>query len=232
MRGEPFKRCGCKDAQRRNLHQRCPRLKERGHGGWYYRYSEPTGPDGKRRQPIVGPFPTKTAAAQDRIDRLNRLNKGLPTAVDRTTRVTEDFDRWLASRSHLSPRTQRTEAEIRDLYVAPGIGHLRLADLRPRHLEDLYAAIRSIGQPMSDPPSETLRRLLKARTDDRRVSPARLGRIHDVFRAYLAQRARQDVIPRNPAGHVQVSPAADLRRSCGPMSGSSAGWEPDGVPAR
>ena len=165
------------------------------------------GPDGQRRQPIIGPFPTKTAAARDRIDRLNRLNQGLPTAVDRTTRVTEDFDRWLASRSHLSPRTQRTEAEIRDLYVVPGIGHLRLADLRPHHLEDLYAAIRSIGHPISDPPSGTLRRLLQARNDDRRVSAARLARIHDVIRAYLAQRARQDVIPRNPAAHVQLSPA-------------------------
>ena len=205
MRGEPFKRCGCKDAARRDLGRRCPRLQERSHGGWFYRYSEPPGPDGKRRQPLVGPFPTKTAAAQDRVDRLNRRNKGLPTAVDRTTRVAEDFDRWLESRSHLSPRTRRTEAEVRDLYVKPGIGHLRLADLRPHHLEDLYAAIRSIGDPISDPPSETLRRLMQVRSDDRQVSAARLGRIHDVVRAYLAQRARQEVIPRNPAAHVQVS---------------------------
>jgi len=204
MRGEPFKRCGCKDDARRDLGRRCPRLKERGHGGWFYRYSEPPGPDGKRRQPLVEPFPTKTAADKDRVDRLSRLNQGLPTGVDRTTRVAEDFDRWLGSRSHLSPRTQRSDATVRDLYVRPGLGHLRLADLRPRHLEDLYAAIRRIGHPMFDD-DEILRRLLQARTDRvRRVSPARLRRIHDVVHAYLAQRARQEVIPRNPAAHVQL----------------------------
>jgi hypothetical protein len=82
MRGEPFKRCGCKDEQRRDLGRRCPRLTERGHGAWFYRYSEPTSPDGRRRQPLVGPFPNKTAAAKDRVDRLSRLNQGLPTAAD------------------------------------------------------------------------------------------------------------------------------------------------------
>jgi integrase len=203
MRGEPFKRCGCKDDQRRDLGRRCPRLKERDHGSWFYRYSEPPGPDGRRRQPLVGPFSTKTAAAKDRVDRLSRLNQGLPTGVDRTTMIAEDFDRWLDSRSHLSPRTQRSDATIRDLYVRPGIGHLRLTDLPPRHLEDLYAAIRRIGHPVSDE-DEILRRLLQVRKDGvRRVSPARLRRIHDVVHAYLAQRARQEAIPRNRAAHVQ-----------------------------
>jgi integrase len=203
-RGEPFKRCGCKDEQRRDLGRRCPRLTERGHGAWFYRYSEPTSPDGRRRQPLVGPFPNKTAAAKDRVDRLSRLNQGLPTAADRTTKVADDFDRWLASRSHLSPRTQQTEVQIRDLYIRPCIGHLKLADLRGHHLDDLYAAIRTIGHPIPDRPTETLRRLLQARTDGRKVSAARLRRIHDVVHAYLAQRARHEVIPRNPAAHVQL----------------------------
>ena len=57
---------------------------------------------------------------------------------------------------------------------------------------------------MSDD-DEILRRLIQARRDARQISPARLRRIHDVLHAYLAQRARQEVIPATPAAHVQLA---------------------------
>jgi integrase len=210
VKGEPFKKCGCKDANRRNLNQHCPRLSERNHGAWYYRYSEPAGPDGVRRQPLIGPFPTKTAAATDRIERLNRAAKGLPSYTDRRIRIGDDFDRWCEAKRKISPRTRQANTEIGELYIKPGIGHLRLADLRAQHLEDLYTAIRRIGRPAAedDAISEILRRLLAARDDriqsHRRISGARLRRIHDVVRAYLTQRARQEIIPRNPATHIEL----------------------------
>lgn len=210
MKGEPFKKCGCKDANRRNLDKRCPRLGEKSHGAWYYRYSEPAMPGGVRRQPLIGPFPTKTAAATDRIERLNRVAKGLPSYTDRTIRIGDDFDRWCEAKRKISRRTREANAEIGKLYVKPGLGHLRLADLRTQHLEDLYTAIRRIGRPPveDDGISEILRRLLAARSDriqsHRRISGARLRRIHDVLSAYLTQRARQEIIPRNPANHVEL----------------------------
>jgi hypothetical protein len=37
--GVIFKRCGCRDANRRRLEQSCPRLGERGHGTWYFHCS-------------------------------------------------------------------------------------------------------------------------------------------------------------------------------------------------
>jgi hypothetical protein len=83
MRGEPFKQCGCRGADGRQLGRRCPRLTERTHGAWYYRYSEPAGPDGRRRQPKTGPFPTKTAADNDRISQLDLGNQGSGAFRDR-----------------------------------------------------------------------------------------------------------------------------------------------------
>lgn len=209
MKSEPFKKCGCKDADRKNLYRRCPRLSERNHGGWFYRYSEPTTPGGARRQPLIGPFPTKTAASTDQIERLDRVGKGLPNLVDRKLKIADDFDRWCQTRTHLSSSTRLSEAEIGKLYVKPGIGHLLLADLRPHHLEDLYAAIRRIGRPPLDDQrsTEILQRLITARGKDgnsrRRISGARLQRIHDVLRGYFAQRTHQEIIPRNPATHIK-----------------------------
>jgi integrase len=210
LKGEPFKKCGCKDANRKSINQTCPRLSERNHGAWYYRYSEPAGPDEIRRQPLIGPFPTKTTAATDRIERLNRVAKGLPSYTDRKIKVGDDFDRWCEGKRKISPRTREANAEIGELYIKPGLGHLPLVDLHPQHLEDLYTAIRRIGRPAveDDAISEILRRLLAARDDriqsPRRISGARLRRIHDVVRAYLTQRSRQEVIPRNPAAHVEL----------------------------
>jgi integrase len=37
--GVIFKRCGCRDSDRRRLEQSCPRLLERGHGSWYFHCS-------------------------------------------------------------------------------------------------------------------------------------------------------------------------------------------------
>ncbi len=208
MRGEPFKQCGCRGPDGRQLGKHCPRLEERGHGAWYYRFSEPAGPDGRRRQPKAGPFPTKTAAKNDRITRLDQLNKGLHAIADRTLTVTADFDAWLGAKFNLKPSTRRANAEVGTLYVKPGLGHLKLVDVRPAHLEELYAAMRLIGRPETGRPPTMLRRLLAVRgtgpTSRRRLSAARIRRVHGVVHAWLADRHRREMIPRNPAHHIQL----------------------------
>lgn len=210
MRGAPFKRCGCKDANRKNLNSRCPRLKERDHGGWYYRYSEPAGPDGKRRQPIIGPFQTKKAAEADQIERLDKLNKGLYGIADRSLTVAVDFDRWLEGKAKLTKSTRDSYEEAGRLYIKPGLGYLRLDDLRSHHIEDLYAAIRSLRSANLEKRATGIgRRLLDARgtgaSSRRPVSKARLHRIHAVIHAYLADRQRKEMIPRNWAEHVDAA---------------------------
>jgi hypothetical protein len=49
MRGEPYRRCFCRDpVTRKPLGRKCPKLgKAKGHGAWFFRYDAPRGPDGK-----------------------------------------------------------------------------------------------------------------------------------------------------------------------------------------
>jgi hypothetical protein len=203
----PYKRCGCKDANRKNLNSRCPRLKERGHGAWFYRYSEPAGSNGKRRQPIVGPFPTKTAAETDRIGRLNQVNQGLHGFTDRRVKIGADLDRWLANKD-VEDSTRQSYEELGRLYIKPELGHLRRDDLRTHHIEDLFAAIRRIGPDIRVTRTNgMLRRLLEARTASVRkpVSAARQRRVYAALHAYLESRAGQGLIPRNWAEHVELA---------------------------
>jgi hypothetical protein len=55
MRLEPIKHCGCRDPNTgKQYGSKCPRLKSKDHGAWWYRYEAPASPNGKRRQPWVG----------------------------------------------------------------------------------------------------------------------------------------------------------------------------------
>jgi hypothetical protein len=51
------------------------------------------GPDGERRQPVVGPFTPKTAAKNDQVERLDRATKGLPRPQLRKALTGDDRSR-------------------------------------------------------------------------------------------------------------------------------------------
>jgi integrase len=135
---------------------------------------------------------------------------------DRSQLVCEYLGNWLAARKlRLKPRTYESYVEAVGLYFNPGVGHLRLVDLRDRHLQDLAEAMMQINRPRPDgqKPSELLRRLLGARADDARrelpegehrrkkstkpLSPARIEREFAVIRAAL-----NDAVP----GKIMVNP--------------------------
>ena len=63
MRGsEPYRQCWCRDpATGKPLRANCPKLKNKKHGKWYARY-DAGGTEGKRRQPVVGPFERRRSA--------------------------------------------------------------------------------------------------------------------------------------------------------------------------
>ena len=177
MRGSVYQRCFCRDPQtRRVLGRKCPKLKAKGHAaGWFFRYDAPRGPDSKRRQPEVGPFPTKQAALEELAATLARLGGGAQVP-DRSLTVAAYLDNWLtAKKLQLKPRTYDSYAEAVGLYFRPAFGHLRLVDLRDFHLQALVEEMLNINRPLRDgsKPSELLRRLLNARSDDeRRVLPS------------------------------------------------------------
>lgn len=63
----------------------------------------------------------------------------------------------------LAPSTFASYTEGVELYFRPGLGHIRLVDLRADDIRALYAAMRKISRAEDGDRSELLRRLLAAR---------------------------------------------------------------------
>jgi len=132
---------------------------------------------------------------------------------DRRTTFSQYLTRrlsWWESEAELKPSTLASYREAVELYFRPGLGHVRLTDLRDHHFRDLYAAMRLINRPgQDDKRSDMLRRLLDARSerDGRRVSSrplseARIKRIHAVALSALSDAVPQ-TLPHNPAASVK-----------------------------
>jgi len=176
--------------------------------GWYARYEAPRAADGKRRQPRIGPFRTRRECVDALLDALGKVRDGR-NMEDRKTKFGEHLDRrlpWWESEGEIKPSTLASYREACELYLRPGLGHLRLVDLRGEHFRDLYAAMRLINRPAADgDTSDMLRRLLVARAsrDGKRLStrPLTDGRVRRV--AAVASSALADLVPAtlpaNPA---------------------------------
>lgn len=219
---QPYRECSCRDPRTgRRLGKACPQLGQKGHGGWYARYEAPRGAGQRRRQPRLGPFRTKDECKQSLVEALGRVGQGAHIEDRRTTfgdYLTRRL-RWWESEAGLKPSTLDSYREAAELYFRPGLGHVRLPDLRADHFRDLYAAMRLINRPGQDADrGELLRRLLAARStrDGKRISTrplsdARIKRIHAV-----AQSALSDLVPHtlpyNPATAVKLGGKRGARK--------------------
>jgi len=120
------------------------------------------------------------------------------------------LDQWLAGKVTLRPSTRRSYAEHIALYLRPGLGGIGLQELGDSHVEQLYAAMREIGQDVDESgelPSELLGRLLAARRfpeQARVLSPARLRRVHATLMSALNNGVKRRKLPVNPAQYVEV----------------------------
>ena len=205
MAGSVFKRCGCSDAAGRRLGSECPKLKKSGHGSWYYKAELPAGPDGTRHLARNGGFSTKRDAQQALVDLLDRVNKRTHLSVSTET-LGAYLARWLAGKSGLRPTTRRSyEAHVR-LYLAPGLGHVRMGELSVEDVEGLYAALRELGTTAKGSPMFT--RLLAARqpsSGTRRLTDASVRRVHATLMSALNTAAKRRLIPFNPAAFVELA---------------------------
>ena len=229
MRGSVYQRCFCRDPDtRRALGRKCPKLKVKGHAaGWFFRYDAPRSPDGKRRRPEVGPFPTQKAAQEELAATLARIGGG-GQAPDRSLTVGAYLDTYIAGKINLKPRTWATNKEIIGLYWKPALGYLRLVDLRDHHVAEAMREMMKINRPRPDGerPSEILRRMLDARADDERrqlapgekrrkksakpLSPARIARAFAVLRAAM-NAAVPSKIMVSPCAGVELPRAPKVR---------------------
>jgi integrase len=179
------------------------------------RYSAPPGPGGKRRQPRVYGRTAKECR-ENYVTAMGDIQAGR-LADDRRTKFADYLDRrlrWWESEDDIKPSTLASYREAIELYFKPGLGHLRLADLRDHHFRDLAVAMRKINTSAADGDlSDLLRRLLAARAtrDGKRISTrpltdARIRRILAVASSALGSLVPH-TLPFNPAANVKAGKA-------------------------
>ncbi len=124
--------------------------------------------------------------------------------------------RWWESEGDLKSSTLASYVEAVELYLRPGLGHLRLADLSEYHFRDLDAAMRRINTPATETDkSDLLRRLLAARAtrDGKRISTRPLTEAR--IRRVRARVALSDLVPRvlpaNPAAGKRTAKVRKVR---------------------
>ena len=166
--------------------RRCPRDADgriqphKCHGPWAYAVDVQRGVGGRRRQLTKSGFATKAAAAAALRQVLDRDESGLAEA-DRMT-VRDYLETWLAGKRALRATTQRSYRIHLDRYLLPYLGHLRLIELRPHHLDVMYDEITRTG----------------------RLSAASVRRIHATLRSALNTAVKRRLIPWNPALHIEL----------------------------
>lgn len=215
---KPYKACSCRDPEtKRLLGKKCLNLSKKGHGGWYARYEAPKSAGGKRRQPRIGPYDTETECKK-------QLAKVLGTAAnpkahdERKTTLGQYLERrytWRTSEAEtgegLKKSTLDSEREAIDLYLSPGLGHIKVVDLDDEHIRELYAAMRKINRPDEQTErTEILRRLQEVRATrhgkrlhSRPISESRIRRVHAVLHGALADASKLSKIRTdNPADGV------------------------------
>ena len=115
------------------------------HGSWFFIHDLPPDASGKRRQARKGGFATEREARKALNDALSRIDQGSFMQPARQS-IGEYLEQWLAGKGQLRASTRRSYREHIDLYLCPGLGHVRLVELREVHIERLYGAMGQLGR--------------------------------------------------------------------------------------
>jgi integrase len=195
-RGSVYRRCGCRDkATGRLLGARCPGLRSREHGSWYFSADLPsaTGERHRMRRGVSAIQDAASAALEALASPAAGPERGLSTG--------EWLSRWLASRVSLRASTSRSYAEHVRSCLLPYLGAIPLAALTAGDLQAIFTAVirdeGALGRP---------------------VSAATLHRIHATLRPVLNGAVRAGLIRVNPGRHPELPRAARL-----PAAGLDAG---------
>ncbi|WP_424217049.1 tyrosine-type recombinase/integrase (plasmid) [Streptomyces sp. BI20] len=125
----------------RELGADCPRLraKEKQHGSWYYYLQLPDAIDGQRRRPRKGGFLTAKEAEKAAQKLWDEAHQGVD--VQNRESVGDYLNRWLAIRVDLKRSTRADYRDFLDRWFLPLLGHLKLRDLRTRHIQAMFEAV-------------------------------------------------------------------------------------------
>ncbi len=166
----------------------CPRdnagrvLPHRCRGNWAYVLLVAPTPRGRRKQVTKAGFATKRQAQVALDEAVARERAGVAEIHGLT--VGQYLDQWLTSKKSIRETTRRGYTTDIEKYLAPAVGKQRLSELRPHHIDLLYAGL------MTDPNSP--------------ATPSTIRHVHTTLRASLNAAVKRRLIPWNPAQHVEL----------------------------
>ena len=150
---------------------------------WELRAYAGIDPTTRRQKYVTRTFRGGKREAEEALARLVTEVVGGGHAAQDTT-VGDLLEHWYAlAKDELSPTTARGYAWIIKTYIAPHLGSVALARLRPAQLDRYYAKLRADGG-----------------KDGKPLSAATVRQVHAILRRALQQGVRWGWITSNPAG--------------------------------
>jgi integrase len=148
------------------------------------------GPDGKRVRKWHSGYRTKKLAEAARVELLAQRQHGAYVDPSKLT-VAGLFDRvfdYLESIGR-DARTVERHRELARLHVVPYLGGMRLQQLAPVHLSELYARLLREGRRDGRPGG---------------LAPRTVGHVHRTVHRALRQAVRWQLLARNPASDLEL----------------------------
>src|SRR5215210_2037499 len=146
-------------------------------GRWVGQYLVYT-PSGPTYRYLYGK--TRQVAAEKLIKAMAQRDSGLAFEAGKLT-VAEYMNKWLteSGRNRLRPKTYKDYAGLTRVHIAPALGHIKLKNLTPLHVQQFYSAKLNSG-----------------------LSKRTVEYLHSVLHAALKQAVRWELVPRNVAESV------------------------------
>lgn len=166
----------------------CPRsedgklLAHKCRGPWSFNVEMSRRSDGSRRQITQSGFRTKNDAQNVLRDALAREEAGVDDAQWMCVGVY--LNRWLDGKRSLRPKTVEGYRMDIDRYLIPQIGPIRLAELRPHHIDAMYSDLTKAAS--------------------RPATPSTIRHVHTTLRSALNSAVRRRLLAWNPALHVEL----------------------------
>jgi len=154
----------------------------KGKGPWLVRVFLGRHPITKKRQFHNETVHGTKKKAENRAREIEVKRDRGETVASSTTKLTDYLDKWLAHKGQgsLAPNTLEQYTEISSRYLKPSLGTVRLRDLKPLVIQELYDDLAS------------------------RISARTIRYIHAVLSSSLKQAVKWRILSENPATQVDL----------------------------
>lgn len=162
-------------------------IRERSPGCWAIVIEIRDPETGRRKRKWHSFSGTKRQAQVECARLVSEVNVGTYVEPSKTT-LAQFLDRWLDDvRTRVTPKTHERYSQICHKNIAPMLGGVPLAKLRPEQISDAYAKALATGR----------------RKGDGGLAPRTVRQMHAIVKSALAQAVKWDILIRNPAAAVR-----------------------------